>query len=55
MDEKRSLHVEGLIDTHPSRVLRGAGAPMNILPDGKYQVEEIGNCTENAQIIEFTW
>ncbi|XP_060559876.1 centrosomal protein of 170 kDa protein B-like isoform X3 [Ruditapes philippinarum] len=33
MDEERSLHIEGLIDTPPSRVLRGTGAPMNKLPD----------------------
>ncbi|XP_053409193.1 centrosomal protein of 170 kDa protein B-like isoform X3 [Mercenaria mercenaria] len=33
MDEERALHIEGLIDQPPSRVLRGTGAPMNKLPD----------------------
>jgi len=35
MDDRPSLHVEGLIDAFPSRILRGTGAPMNILPDGE--------------------
>jgi len=38
MEEERS-HVDGLLDHPPSRVLRGTGAPMNILPDGESRLD----------------
>lgn len=53
MDEERSLHIEGLIDHPPSRVLRGTGAPMNKLPDGMFGIVK-PICMKNCRNMEVT-